>query len=83
MQSETAQPTSEIPTTPRPKAWPDRWTFQYFYWCETLSSWRCINAAIEYDTEMAAIKAAQGHELQYGGPVRIVRIPGEEVKHGE
>jgi hypothetical protein len=82
MESETAQATSEIPSTPRPEVWPEKWTFQHWYWCQAFSQWRCINAVLEYNTEQDAINSARRHEHKYGGPVRIIRIPGSDASKG-
>jgi hypothetical protein len=81
MESETAQATSEIPSTPRPEAWPDRWMFQHWYWIQVLripGRWSCFLSS-QYATEKEATEAAQQHEREHGGPVRVIRIQGTDA----
>lgn len=87
MDEVTAQATGEIPTTPRPEAWPDRWVYQYWYWSNQLpwgksGEWLCFNSS-HYKSEKEAIEAGQDEERTRGGPVRIIRIPGSDAKGGK
>lgn len=81
METTTAQPGDNLPTTPRPEEWPETWVFQYPYWNEGLSylgvpgRWAYFVSSA-YPTEKDAIESALRHERRNGGPVRIVRIPG-------
>lgn len=87
MESETAQATGEIPSTPRPEAWPDQWVYQYWYWSSNKpfgdgGKWLCFISSF-HSSEKDAIESAQKQEREHGGPVRIIRIPGSDAKGGK